>query len=420
MTAPTSVRPARATTAPSRATVTLALLALATGGFAIGTTEFVSMGLLPQLAHGVDVSIPSAGHAISAYALGVVIGAPLIAVLGARLPRRGLLIGLMVVFLIGNAATAVATSYWGLMTARFVAGVPHGAYFGVASLVAAGLVTPAKRGRAVSRVLLGLAVANVAGVPAATWLGQHAGWRAAYVLVAALAALTIVLVALLVPGSPGDPSATGRKELRAFKDPQVVLTLLAGAIGFGGMFAMYSYIAPTVTQVAGLSASVVPLYLLAFGLGMVVGTPLAGRLTDWSVLRTIAIGMVSMMLDAAALHHHLLVVPGGPADHVRAGCAHLLRALGLQMRLMQVAGEAQTIGAAMNHSSLNLANALGAWLGGAVIAAGYGYRAPSFVGAGLSALGLVVLLASATLHRHSKTAQSTAQSVAVNSEPSRS
>ena len=420
MTAPTSVRPARATTAPSRATVTLALLALATGGFAIGTTEFVSMGLLPQLAHGVDVSIPSAGHAISAYALGVVIGAPLIAVLGARLPRRGLLIGLMVVFLIGNAATAVATSYWGLMTARFVAGVPHGAYFGVASLVAAGLVTPAKRGRAVSRVLLGLAVANVAGVPAATWLGQHAGWRAAYVLVAALAALTIVLVALLVPGSPGDPSATGRKELRAFKDPQVVLTLLAGAIGFGGMFAMYSYIAPTVTQVAGLSASVVPLYLLAFGLGMVVGTPLAGRLTDWSVLRTIAIGMVSMMLALLLFTITSSWFLAGLLTTFALAVLTSFVALGLQMRLMQVAGEAQTIGAAMNHSSLNLANALGAWLGGAVIAAGYGYRAPSFVGAGLSALGLIVLLASATLHRHSKTAQSTAQSVAVNSEPSRS
>ena len=247
------VRPARATASPSRTTVTLALLALATGGFAIGTTEFVSMGLLPELADGVGVSIPRAGHAISAYALGVVVGAPLIAVLGARLPRRGLLVALMGVFLLGNAATAVASSYAGLMAARFVAGVPHGAYFGVASLVAAGLVPPERRGRAVSRVLLGLAVANVAGVPAATWLGQHAGWRSAYVLVAVLAALTIALVAILVPGAPGDPSATGRKELRAFRDPQVLLTLLAGAIGFGGMFAMYSYIAPTVTSVAGLS-----------------------------------------------------------------------------------------------------------------------------------------------------------------------
>jgi DHA1 family inner membrane transport protein len=415
VTASTSVRPARATTAPSRATVMLALLALATGGFAIGTTEFVSMGLLPQLAHGVDVSIPTAGHAISVYALGVVIGAPLIAVLGARLPRRGLLVGLMVVFLAGNAATAFASSYGTLMVARFVSGLPHGAYFGVASLVAAGLVPAERRGRAVSRVLLGLAVANVAGVPAATWLGQHAGWRSAYLLVAVLAAVTIVMVALLVPGAPGDPTATGRKELQAFRDPQVLLTLLAGAIGFGGMFAMYTYIAPTVTGVAGLSSDVVPLYLLAFGLGMVVGTPLAGRLADWSVLRTIAIGMVSMMLVLLLFTVTSAWFLPGLLTTFAVSVLTSLVAVGLQMRLMQVAGDAQTIGAAMNHSALNLANALGAWLGGVVIAAGYGYRAPGFVGAGLSLLGLVVLLASATLHR-----RTTAQSVGANSVASRS
>ena len=419
MTVSSPVRPARATASPSRTTVTLALLALATGGFAIGTTEFVSMGLLPELADGVGVSIPRAGHAISAYALGVVVGAPLIAVLGARLPRRGLLVALMGVFLLGNAATAIASSYAGLMAARFVAGVPHGAYFGVASLVAAGLVPPERRGRAVSRVLLGLAVANVAGVPAATWLGQHAGWRSAYLLVAVLAALTIVLVAILVPGAPGDPSATGRKELRAFRDPQVLLTLFAGAIGFGGMFAMYSYIAPTVTSVAGLSGGVVPLYLLAFGLGMVVGTPLAGRMTDWSVLRTVAIGMVSMMLVLLLFTvTSAWFLPGLLTTFAVAVLTSLV-AVGLQMRLMQVAGDAQTIGAAMNHSALNLANALGAWLGGLVIAAGYGYLAPSYVGAGLSLLGLVVLLASATLHRRTTT-QSGSGSARVSSAASRS
>jgi DHA1 family inner membrane transport protein len=420
VTASTPARPARATTAPSAATVTLALLALATGGFAIGTTEFVSMGLLPQLAHGVGVSIPTAGHAISAYALGVVIGAPLIAVLGARLPRRGLLVGLMVVFLAGNAATALASSYGALMVARFVSGVPHGAYFGVASLVAAGLVPTERRGRAVSRVLLGLAVANVAGVPAATWLGQHAGWRSAYLLVAVLAALTIAMVAFLVPGAPGDPEATGRKELQAFRDPQVLLTLLAGAIGFGGMFAMYTYIAPTVTGVTGLSKSVVPLYLLAFGLGMVVGTPLAGRLADWSVLRTIAIGMVSMMLALLLFTvTSAWFLPGLLTTFALAVLTSLV-AVGLQMRLMQVAGDAQTIGAAMNHSALNLANALGAWLGGVVIAAGYGYLAPSFVGAGLSLLGLVVLLASARLHRRTATQSPGVGSETVSSAASRS
>jgi len=376
-----------------------ALFALAVGGFAIGTTEFVSMGLLPQLAHGVGVSIPTAGHVISAYALGVVVGAPLIAVFGARLPRRGLLVGLMTLFLAGNAASALAGSFGALTLSRFVAGLPHGAYFGVASLVAADLVVASRRGRAVSRVMLGLAVANVAGVPAATWLGQNAGWRSAYWLVTVLAALTVALVLWLVPRLAGDPSATGRKELRAFKSPQVVLTLLAGAIGFGGMFAMYSYIAPTVTDVAGLSEAYVPLYLLAFGTGMVIGTPLAGRLADWSVFRSMLVGSVLMGLTLVAFTVTAQwLVPGLLTVFVLSTVSSVL-VVNLQMRLMQVAGDAQTIGAAMNHASLNIANALGAWLGGVVVAAGYSYTATSWVGAGLSFLGLLVLLLSAVLHR---------------------
>ena len=379
--------------------VGLALFALAMGGFAIGTTEFVSMGLLPQLADGVDVSIPTAGHVISAYALGVVVGAPLIAVFGARLPRRELLVGLMLVFLIGNAASALAIDFTSLTLARFFSGLPHGAYFGVASLVAAGLVTADRRGQAVSLVMLGLAVSNVAGVPAATWLGQNAGWRSAYWLVSALAALTAVLVLWLVPHIAANREATGRNELRAFKNPQVLLTLLAGAIGFGGMFAMYTYIAPTVTQLAGLDESLVPLYLLVFGSGMVVGTPLGGRLADWSVFRSTLAGAVLVGLTLVVFSVTAQwFLPGLITVFLLSTFSSVL-VVGLQMRLMQVAGDAQTIGAAMNHSSLNLANALGAWLGGAVVAAGYGYRAPALVGAGLAVAGLLVLLVSATLDR---------------------
>jgi DHA1 family inner membrane transport protein len=381
-----------------------ALLALAMGGFAIGTTEFVSMGLLPELASGVAVSIPTAGHVISAYALGVVVGAPLIAVFGTRLPRRELLVGLMLVFLVGNAASALAVDYPTLMLARFLAGLPHGAYFGVAALVAADLVPPDRRGRAVSRVLLGLAISNVVGVPAATWLGQSFGWRSAYWLVAGLAMLTVTLVLWLVPHVAANSEATGRSELRAFKNPQVLLTLLAGAIGFGGMFAMYTYIAPTVTDVAGLSESRVPLYLLAFGAGMVVGTPLAGRLTDWSVLRTTLIGSACMgVLLVVFTMTSQWFIPGLLTAFVFAVITSLLT-IGLQMRLMQVAGDAQTIGAAMNHASLNLANALGAWLGGVVVAAGYGYTATSWVGAGLSVAGFVVLLLSVVLQRRTNLA----------------
>jgi DHA1 family inner membrane transport protein len=379
--------------------VGFALLALAMGGFAIGTTEFVSMGLLPQLASGVGVSIPTAGHVISAYAVGVVVGAPLIAVFGARLPRRELLVGLMALFLVGNAASALATGFTSLTLARFLAGVPHGAYFGVASLVAADLVSPGRRGRAVSRVMLGLAVANVAGVPAATWLGQHAGWRSAYWLVSALAALTAVLVLWLVPHVAAVRTATGRNELRAFREPQVLLTLLAGAIGFGGMFAMYTYIAPTVTDVAGLPEARVPLYLLAFGLGMVFGTPVGGRLADWSIFRSLLVSSVAMGLTLVAFTETAQwFVPGLLTAFVLSTVSSVL-VVNLQMRLMQVAGDAQTIGAAMNHASLNVANALGAWLGGLVVAAGFGYTATSWVGAALSLAGLLVLLASAAVHR---------------------
>ncbi|MCW2782379.1 MAG: major facilitator superfamily 1 [Marmoricola sp.] len=377
----------------------LAVLALAMGGFAIGTTEFVTMGLLPQIAHGVSVSIPTGGHIISAYALGVVVGAPVLAFLGARLPRRGLLIGLMVAFVVGNTLSALATTYGLLTLARFASGLPHGAYFGIASLVAASLATPERRGRAVAMVMIGLSVANVLGVPAATWMGQTFGWRSAYYAVAVLGLITVSMIVLFVPSIPGDPEATGRRELRAFSRIQVWLTLLAGAIGFGGMFALYSYIAPTLTGVGHLGDSAVPIFLLGFGLGMVAGMWLGGELADRSVFKSLlgsAVGMGLTLLLFA------LVVPHGwwalPVVFLVATISSVL-VVNLQLRLMEVAGDAQTLGAAMNHASLNIANALGAWLGGLVIAAGYGYRAPALVGAALSVAGLLVLIVSALVHR---------------------
>ena len=394
-------------------TVALAILALSVGGFTIGTTEFVTMGLLPEMAAGVGVSIPSAGHVISAYALGVVVGAPLIAVFGARLPRKGLLLALMAFYAAANLATSMAPSYVSLSAARFLAGLPHGAYFGVASLVAAGLVDPARRGRAVSRVMLGLAVANLVGVPAAAWLGQSFGWRTTYGAVTVLAVLTVLLVLAFVPTNAPDREATGRRELAAFSNLQVWLTLAVGAVGFGGMFAMYSYIAPTVTDVTGLGSGAVPVYLLAFGVGGILGTTVGGILADWSVLRSIvaanvvtgislAVFTVTASSPVAAWFTVLVVAATGSA-----------LAVTLQLRLMQVAGDAQTLGAAMNHASLNMANALGAWLGGVVIAAGLGYTAPSWVGAGLSVLGLVVLAASVLVHRHDLRAVVAAELAAV-------
>jgi DHA1 family inner membrane transport protein len=383
----------------------IAIAALALGGFAIGTTEFVTMGLLPDIADGVGVDIPTAGHVISTYALGVVVGAPVIAALSARLPRRALLVGLMVAFLLGNALSALAPGYATLALARFASGLPHGAYFGVASLVAASLVPPHVRGRAVSSVLLGLAVALVAGVPLATWLGQAVGWRAAYWVVVVLAGGTVAAVLALVPSSPGRRDASVRGELSALRRPQVVLTVLAGVVGFGGMFALYSYIAPLVTDVAGLGRGSVPWVLLAYGVGGVAGTALGGRLADWAVFRSV---VGTLVATGAVLVFVALTAAWPPALFAGAFLVSLTGsalAICLQLRLMETAGDAQMLGAALNHSALNLANALGAWLGGLVIAAGLGYRAPSALGAGLAVAGLLPLAASALLRRRTRTAE---------------
>ena len=396
----TTTAPSPMPAAPTRARhFLLAVLALALGGFAIGTTEFVTMGLLPQIADGVGVTIPQAGHVISAYALGVVVGAPVIAVFGARLPRRALLIWLMVTYGLFNLLSAAVSSYGVLFLARFLDGLPHGAYFGVASLVAASLAPAGREGRAVASVMLGLSVANVVGVPAATWLGQQVGWRSAYLAAGAIAVAAAAMILAFVPSAPGNPEATGRKELLFFRNGQALLTLLAGAVGFGGMFAVYSYIAPTVTDVGGLPESAVPVFTAAFGVGMVVGTWLAGRLAEWSVFRTlilsgIASGLVMLLVWAVAPFGWALL----PVVFLVTTAGSVL-VVNLQLRLMSVSGEAQTLGAAMNHASLNLANALGAWLGGVVIAAGYGYRSPALVGALLSIVGIAVLFWSAALHR---------------------
>jgi len=377
----------------------LATIALIVGGFAIGTTEFVTMGLLPDIAEGVSVSIPTAGHSISAYAAGVVVGAPLLAMLGATWPRKALLIGLTVAFVIGNVGTALAPDYDWLLVARFVAGMPHGAFFGVAALVAVDLAAKGQAGRAVSRVMLGIPIANVAGVPGATWLGQNYGWRSAYWLVAVLGIVTIGLLMAYVPHIERNLKSTIKSELKGFATTQVALTLLVGAIGFGGMFAMASYIAPTVTDVTGLDASAVPIFLLAAGLGGLIGTPLAGRLAEWSVLRSITIGCVGMGINLVAFALTAQWWPTAIFFYFLSSVLAGILVVNLQLRLMQVAGQAQTLAAASNHAALNTANALGAWLGGIVIANGYGYTAPSWVGAGLSVLGAGVLGLSLLKHR---------------------
>jgi DHA1 family inner membrane transport protein len=380
--------------------VVVAITALALGGFAIGTTEFVTMGLLPEIAQGIGASIPRTGHVITAYALGVVVGAPVVA-LGARLPRRELAIGLVLALGVGNAATAMAHGYWPVMAARFLAGLPHGAYFGVASLIAASLVRPERRGRAVSGVMLGLSVATVVGVPASTWLGQGLGWRSAYWSVVVIAVLTAVLLVAVVPHSPGNRHATVVTELRALKRPQVLFAVTAGMVGFGGIFAMYSYVAPLVTREADLGRSAIPWFLLAFGVGSVAGSWLAGRLADWDVERAVIGGFVG----AVAVLVLIWLLAGVPAALwvlvLLVGVLGSVLAINFQLRLMHVAGDAQMLGAALNHSALNMANGLGAWLGSLVIAAGHGYRAPSLVGAGLAVAGLAVFVVGLRVKRGS-------------------
>jgi MFS transporter, DHA1 family, inner membrane transport protein len=372
------------------ASVGLALVALALGGFAIGTTEFVTMGLLPDIADGVDRSIPVTGHIITAYALGVVVGAPVIVSLAARLPRRGLAVALVLALGVGNVLTAVSSSYAGVLVARFVAGLPHGAYFGVASLLAASLVPPERRGRAVSLVMLGLSVATVVGVPAGTWLGQGLGWRSAYWAVTVITLATAAMILLFVPARSGDPTATVRGELSALRRPQVLFAVSAGMVGFGGMFAMYSYIAPIVTDVTDLSRSVIPWFLFAFGVGSVAGSWVAGHLADWDVERSVIAGFIASIVVLTLMF--LLSPYTVPAFLVvfAVGILGSLLAVTLQMRLMHVAGEAEMLGAALNHSALNVANAVGALVGSVVIEAGLGYRAPSLLGAGLAVLGLAV------------------------------
>jgi DHA1 family inner membrane transport protein len=390
--------------APAPPRLGLAVAALALGGFAIGTTEFVAMGLLPQIARGVDISIPTAGHVVSAYAIGVVVGAPVLAGLGAKFPRRTVLIALMVAFAAGNLLSAFAPSYPLLLGARFLAGLPHGAFFGVASLVAADMAGPERKARAISRVLLGLSVANVLGVPAATWIGQTFGWRTAFAAAAGLAVATAAAVFRLVPWAPADHTATLRRELTALRRPQVLLAVATGAVGGGGMFAIYSYISPILTDRSGLPLGLVPIALAVWGLGMVAGNLLGGRLMDWRpvpVMFATFLFMAAMFAVFAFTSAH--VATALPTVFLLGMC--LILPTGLQMRLMDVAGDAQTLGAALNHSAFNIANALGAWLGGLVLAAGWGLTGPMWVAVGLTLGGMVVFAASLALERRTAAAE---------------
>ena len=378
-----------------------AVWALGVGGFAIGTGEFVIMGLLPEVAKDLGVTIPQAGHVISAYALGVVIGAPVLAVLAANWPRRALLIALMALFALGNFASALAPGYVTMMLMRFMTGLPHGTYFGVAALMAASLAPPNRRASAVGIVMSGLTSATLVGVPIAAWLGQHLGWRAAFVLVGAIAVLAIVLIRRGVPDVPAAHGASPLRELNALKRPQVWLTLGVAAVGFGGMFAVFSYIKPLLTEVTGMSVDAVPLVLALFGFGMVAGNLVGSRFADKSLMKTIAWLLV---WDAVVLGAIVFTAPYTLAICINVFLLGTIVAIApaLQIRLMDVAGDAQTLAAALNHSAFNTANAIGAWLGGVAIAAGFGWTSTGWVGTLLAFAGMAVFGASVWQRKHSR------------------
>jgi DHA1 family inner membrane transport protein len=394
----------------SRVRVRLALLALALGGFAIGCTEFVAMGLLPNIASdlfpALYASTPASANAqagllVSAYAAGVVVGAPTIAALSARFPRKKLLLSLLIAFTICTIASAVLPSFGLVLAARFLAGLPHGAYFGVAALVAASLMGPGNRGKGIAFVLGGLTIANVIGVPAITFLGQVAGWRIAYLAVAALFAVTFVAVWLVVPLQPGDPNATLRRELTVFRRPQVWFALAIGSIGFGGFFAVYTYVAPIVTSVTGLSDHFVPLALVATGLGMTIGNAVGGHIADVALLRGMfaffglfAVAMLGLALAAQS-------VVGLFAFLFLVGASAAALSPTIQTRLMDVAGDSQTLAAAVNHAALNIGNSAGAILGGVAVGAGFGYLSATWVGLVLCGLGVVVAIVSVATERRS-------------------
>ncbi|MET8147213.1 MFS transporter [Actinoplanes sp. NPDC049668] len=379
-----------------------ALGALAMGGVAIGLTEFVAMGLLPEISRGLlpqayaespADAVAQGGWTITAYALGVVVGAPVIAAATARVPRRKLVLGLLALFVAGTVASAVAPTFGLVLLARFVAALPHGAYFGAAGLLAATLMGPGRQARGYAVVLSGLTAANIVGVPLITRLGQVAGWRVAYLVIAAVFLITLAAVRMLVPEVAATPGGSPAGELRALRTPRVWLAAATATAGFAGFFAVYSYLAPVTTEVAGLGAGTVPWVLVAMGLGMAAGNALGGWLADRDLRRAMLAGFTASIAAIVAFALIADTTAGLFLGAFLAGGTSLFVGPALQARLIQVAPSAQLMGAAVSQSALNLANSLGAALGGLVIARGLGYLAPAWVGVALVAVGLALAAA---------------------------
>ncbi|WP_030702229.1 MULTISPECIES: MFS transporter [unclassified Streptomyces] len=377
----------------------LALLALAVSAFGIGTTEFVMMGLLPNVADDLHTSVPTAGYLVSAYAIGVVLGAPLLTGLGSRVPRKKMLLLLMAVFTVGNLASALAPDFGWLIAGRLLAGLPHGAFFGVGAVVAARLVAEGRQARAVATMFLGLTVANIVGVPAATLLGQHLGWRATFLVVAAIGLAAMAALARLVPHIPVEAHQDVRRELRALGNRQVVLGLLTAVFGFAGVFAVYSYLSTMTTKAMGFGESSVTPVLALFGIGMTLGALAAGPLTDRALRPTLYGSLGALAVVLAVFPFVVHVTWAALVIVVLLGAVGFMTTTPLQILVMNKAKDAPTLASASNHSAFNLANAGGAWLGGVAIAAGWGWTSPAFVGAALAVAGLAIAMTAGYLDR---------------------
>ena len=381
----------------------LAEFSLALGGFGIGTSEFVIMGLMNRVADDLAVSVPQAGYAISSYALGVVVGAPLIASLAARAPRRGLLIVLMLMFALGNVASAMAPGFASFVGLRFLAGLPHGAYFGVAALVAAGAVPVDQRARAVSRVMLGLTVAILIGAPLGTWAGNQFGWQIAFAAVGVNALITALCIRLWVPVQPVDALASPLRELSALFKSRVLMTLAVACFGCGGMFAIFSYVMPTLTHQAGMNEALGPLVLVVFGLGTLLGNVVGGRAADKNLMRAIPVILVWCAVIQGLFYFTASNIWTGLFSVALVGTSIAL-APALQTRLMDVAEDAQTMAASLNHAAFNGANALGAWLAGLAISAELGWSSTGLVGTALALCGLVLFALGQRLEKRGRSA----------------
>ncbi|NUR38981.1 MAG: MFS transporter [Streptomyces sp.] len=375
------------------------LVALALGGFGIGLTEFLIAGLLPQVASDLAVSEAVAGRLISGYALSVAVGAIVLTAATARLSRKRVLVGLVTLFVVGNLLSAVAPDYRVMMLGRIVAALCHGSFFGIGSLVARSLVAPERKSRAVAVMFAGLTLANVLGVPFGALVGERWGWRSAFWAVTAIGVLALAGIVALVPAWAGQvPPTALRTQLRAFRSRQVWLTLTATALGYGGMFGAFSYLAYTFTEVGGFSAADVAWLLMVYGVGLVVGNVIGGRAADRDRDRALLLALLGLTVTLAAFG---LLAANAPASVVLVFLLGLTGFAAVPGMITRVTDHAHgaALAAGANVSASNVGNALGAWLGGVALSAGLGYRAPLFVGAGIVAVSFVVMALAAYTNR---------------------